>query len=465
MQRIPRAQVAPYPLRARLALKTRIPRAQVAPLLSAQAESLLSQRPFKQTFCFDDVRAGRRWLHCEALARPLPGGRVAWSGYVVDVSTERALQARLLDEVQAKNLFVASASHALRAPLQAITLALARLGEGLLDAEQRAGWQVAQQASGALVQLIDDVLDLARFETGRVRLQPTPVALAALLGQIIEQHRFAADDRGLALSLHLAPDLPEQAQLDALRLRQLLANLIGNALKYTRQGSVTVRAGLDGGAAAVPATAAAPLPATAAATTAAPAIAGWLRVSVQDTGIGIAPEQVLLLFEPFGVLQSGIDANEPGTERRTGLGLAICKRLVQAMQGEITLASAPGVGTEVVLRLPLPTTPAARAGVPAPAQPPPAPPARHGTVLSDRHRPGGDGLALLQQISAEAAASGRRCPSRLLCTGDAGDACAAAAETVLAKPVSVAGLAGALAALGVLPGAPPQVPPDAAPAR
>ena len=233
------------------AIMQRIPRAQVAPLLSAQAESLLSQRPFKQTFCFDDVRAGRRWLHCEALARPLPGGRVAWSGYVVDVSTERALQARLLDEVQAKNLFVASASHALRAPLQAITLALARLGEGLLDAEQRAGWQVAQQASGALVQLIDDVLDLARFETGRVRLQPTPVALAALLGQIIEQHRFAADDRGLALSLHLAPDLPEQAQLDALRLRQLLANLIGNALKYTRQGSVTVRAGLDGGAAAV----------------------------------------------------------------------------------------------------------------------------------------------------------------------------------------------------------------------
>ena len=536
------------------AILQRIPAAQAALLLGAQADSLASQRPFKQTFCFDDLRAGPRWLHCEAVARPLPGARTAWTGYVVDVSTERALQAQLLDAVQTKNLFVASASHELRAPLQAITLALQRLGDGALDAVQRQCWQVAQDSSGALVQLIDDVLDLARFETGRVRLQPAPVKLAPLLARLIEQHRLAADERGLALHLHLAPGLPEQVSLDALRLRQLLANLIGNALKYTRQGGVTVSAGPGlapgletvGGLAGAPAgnvpgcagtalaaaaadaiPAEAPAEAPAAALAAAPAAApptatGWLCLRVRDTGIGIAPAQLPLLFEPFGALQSRGNADEPGAERSTGLGLAICKRLVLAMQGQITLNSTPGVGTEVLLLLPLnlPLTVPLTVPLPGPATlpgpvpaPPPTPlpmatastpglppPGRHGPVLlvdddgvsrllmaemlrragyavveavdaeqalacwrgqdlaaviSDRHMPGIDGLTLLGQISADAAASGRHCPRRLLCTGDADASCADAAETVLAKPVSVARLAGALAALGVMPGPTP----------
>ena len=490
----------------------RIPAEQADALRSAWASSLRSGQPFKQTFQYLGLRPGGadaaalspqpspRWLHCEVTARPAGAGLTAWTGYLVDVSGERALQAQLLDAVQAKNLFVASASHELRAPLQTIGLALHRLGVGPLDAVQRQCWQVAQASSTTLVQLIDDVLDLSRFEAGEVRLQPAPVALGPLLGQIVAQHRLAAEGRGLQLTLQLAPGLPEQAQLDALRLRQLLANLIGNAIKFTLQGSVTVLARLQP--------------------------AGSLELTVQDTGVGIAPEQQHRLFEPFGALQRGApapaalagkatanaagkataDAAGPAAdaERSTGLGLAICKRLVQAMHGSISLHSTPGVGTQVQVVLPLPPLDSSAV---ARATTWPHAALHHGTVLlvdddpvsrqlmaemlrragyavaeaadaqaalacwrqqplaaviSDRHMPGMDGPALLRQIADEAATTGRACPRRLLCTGDADPACAAAADLVLAKPVSVALLGGALATLGVMPGPGPGVDPAAA---
>ena len=486
------------------AMLQRMPADQADTLRGAWASSLRSGQPFKQTFQYLDLPPGGpdaaparqqpspRWLHCEVTARPAAPGLTAWTGYLVDVSGERALQAQLLDAVQAKNLFVASASHELRAPLQTIGLALHRLGSGPLDAVQRQCWQVAQASSTTLVQLIDDVLDLSRFEAGEVRLQPAPVALGPLLGQIVAQHRLAADARGLQLALQLAPGLPEQAQLDALRLRQLLANLIGNAIKFTRQGSVTVVVKLQA--------------------------LGRLELTVQDTGMGIAPEQQHRLFEPFGALQRGAPAPAAvagpaaamamgpaaDAERSTGLGLAICKRLVQAMHGSINLHSTVGVGTQVQVVLPLPALDGSAVASPT-AWPQAA--LRHGTVLlvdddpvsrqlmaemlrragyavveaaepqaalacwrqqplaaviSDRHMPGMDGPTLLRQIADEAAATGRPCPRRLLCTGDADPACAAAADLVLAKPVSVALLSGALATLGVMPGPGPVPQPDPA---
>ncbi len=376
---------------------------------------------------------------------------------------------------------MASASHELRAPLQTITLALARLGVGRLDAGQRALWSMAQQASATLVQLIDDVLDLAHYESGRLRLHNAPVALAPLLQQIVEPHRLAALARGLALHLQLSPALPAQAVVDALRLRQLLANLIGNAVKYTPSGQVTVHAALDDSHADASAGASA-------------AGNGWMRLSVRDTGVGIATERQALLFTPFGSGQAS-GARAAG-ERSHGLGLAICKRLVQAMQGEISLSSQPGQGTEVVLRLPLIGHNApADDTLPAPAAAPAG--QRGGTVLlvdddamsrlllaellraagyavaeagnaddalvlwrsqpvaaviSDRHMPGTDGPTLLRQIADEARAGGRGLPCRILCTGSPAEVLASDADAVLAKPVSPAALRRALLAAGVQPG-------------
>jgi PncC family amidohydrolase len=352
-----------------------------------------------------------------------------------------------VDAVQAKNLFVASASHELRAPLQAITLALARLGQGPLDEAQRQLWQMAQQASATLVQLIDDVLDLAHYESGRLTLHPAPVALAPLLQQIVEPHRLAAQARGLVLQLQLSPALPAQASLDALRLRQLLANLVGNAVKYTPAGQVLVSAVLDDEA---PADGAAPVG------------NGWLRLTVQDTGVGIPPERQAQLFTPFGSPHAATPL--PAGERSHGLGLAICKRLAEAMQGEISLRSQPGQGTEVVVRLPLLAAPGVAA---AQADAPGTGPsglvllvdddalsrlllaellrsAGYGVleaadadeallqwrsqpvaaVVSDRHMPGSDGPTLLHRIADDARSAGRPLPLRVLCTGHPGDAVA-----------------------------------------
>ncbi|GCL65782.1 transporter substrate-binding domain-containing protein [Pseudaquabacterium pictum] len=463
------------------AVALRAPAPQAARLRAARAECLATRQPFKQTAHYNHPLHGPRWLHCEAVARTLEGGRIAWTGYVVDVSSERALQAELVDAVQAKNLFVASASHELRAPLQAITLALARLGQGPLDEAQRLLWQMAQQASGTLVQLIDDVLDLAHYESGRLTLQPASVALVPLLQQIVEPHRLAAQARGLVLQLQLSPALPAQASVDALRLRQLLANLVGNAVKYTPAGQVLVSAVLDGETVAD-----APDAAT-------PVANGWLRLTVRDTGVGIAPERQPLLFTPFSSAQ-GL-ASLPAGERSHGLGLAICKRLAEAMQGEISLRSQPGQGTEVVVRLPLLT-----AATTAPEALPL--PAAGGTadlvllvdddalsrlllaellrsagyrvteaadaaealaqwrgqpvaaVISDRHMPGDDGPTLLQRITDEARAAGRPPPGRILCTGHPGDAAALGVDLVLEKPVTLAALHRALLAAGVHPAAP-----------
>lgn len=458
------------------AVAQRMPASHAAQLQAARAESLAARAPFKQTALYNHPKRGPRWIHCEAAVRTLDDGSIAWTGYVVDVSSERALQAELADAVQAKNLFVASASHELRAPLQAITLALARLEAGPLDAAQRAVWQMAQQAAATLVQLIDDVLDLAHYDSGRLVLRPAPVALPALLQQIIEPHRLAAQSRGLALRLELSPALPAVASLDALRLRQLLANLVGNAVKYTLAGQVLVRAGLDadgdgpGEAASVG--------------------NGWLRILVQDTGVGIAAQQQALLFTPFG---AGPGSGLAGGERSHGLGLAISKRLVQAMQGDISLHSRPGVGTEVLLRLPL-LAPVADAGPAEPAAP--APPPRGSQVLlvdddalsrlllaellraagyvvteaadaaqalaawqaqpvaaviSDRHMPGTDGPALLRRIADEACARGLPPPCRILCTGHPGDPAALGVDAVLDKPVTLAALRRVLSASGVHP--------------
>ena len=476
-----------------------VPPDQVAAVRAAQAHSLRTGEPFKQTFCYQHRQSGPRWLHCEATVRPLAPGRLAWTGYLVDVSSEREMQAELLEAVQAKNLFVANASHELRAPLQTIVLALSHLGSGPLDPAQRQTWRVAKESSDALVRLIDDVLDLARIDAGRIRLQPLPMALQPWLTQIVAQHRLGAEARGLAFELVCLPGLPQTVCLDALRLRQLLSNLIGNAIKYTAQGKVTVTAGPLAGL----------MPQPDELNDSGPQ---WLVLSVRDTGAGISPDQQKSLFEPFGALATGDamadspvagdgqvrpDIDRPPSKggRSTGLGLAICKRLVQAMQGEIMVISQPGMGTEVRVHLPMPTL-AAVGAIPAPGT---TPMLRRGTVLmvdddpvsrllmaemlrrsgyavaeaadavealaiwhsqdlaaviSDRHMPGADGPALLRQIRDEAHAQHRVCPGLVLCTGDTDIAAAAELEVILTKPVSVAQLAQALGSLGVVPGLP-----------
>lgn len=444
-------------------------------LRQARRDSTRRQQPMKLTWRYHDPRRGERWLHCEVALHQLGAGRTAWTGYIVDVSTERALQAQLLDAMQAKNLFVASASHELRGPLQAVTLALQRLSEGPLDAAQRQVCRIAQDSSSALTQLIDDVLDLARYEAGRLTLQPLPLDLPALLAQLVDNHRLAAESRGLRLGLSIDPGLPQRVLADGLRLRQLLVNLIGNAVKYTPQGEVQV---------------------TARRVASADGDGERLLIAVRDTGVGIPLERQHGLFEPFGTLHAPADAPPEGS---TGLGLAICKRLAEAMSGHIALTSEPGHGTTVTLDLPLPPeAPPEPAPEPAPAAAP-RPAAANGArrvvllvdddavsrllmsellqreglevaeaadtrsafarwlrgdvaaVISDHHMPDGTGLALLQRILQEAPAGQR--PRLVLCSGSPPSVELAGSnglDATLRKPVTAAVMRELLRDLGLV---------------
>jgi two-component system sensor histidine kinase EvgS len=225
---------------------------------------------------------------------------------------------------QAKSVFLTTVSHDLRTPLSAII--------GLLELEQ-----LQRQASGAgistlietarqsaleLIVLAGDTLDIARIEAGRLQLAEEPLALRPLLDQCVELFAGLARHRSVDLHVQLDEAADRSFWIDPLRLRQVLHNLIGNALKFTHQGQVAVRAGRQG---------------------------KLLRLEVIDTGCGIDERELSRLFEPFtqGLGQT-VD-----THRGTGLGLSICKRLVELMQGSIRLHSDPGQGTRVVMILPL----------------------------------------------------------------------------------------------------------------
>jgi two-component system sensor histidine kinase EvgS len=279
---------------------------------------------FKMTGAYQHPDGRERWLHAEAVLSRTPGGQDAVTGYVVDVSTERALQAGLAREARARNLLLASASHELRAPTHTLTLALQSLAGEVPAAAQAPAMAVAQDAARTLGQLLNDVLDAARFDAGELTLRPQDFDLHALLATLAQAFDAEARAKGLAFALQRSPDLPALVHGDPLRLKQLLTNLLSNAIKYTPQGRVALAVRQDG---------------------------GTLVAEVDDTGIGISPAQRERLFNPYATLDDPAAPLAP--QGSSGLGLVISQRLAALMGGELELVSASGRGTRVTLRLPL----------------------------------------------------------------------------------------------------------------
>ncbi len=242
---------------------------------------------------------------------------------------------------RAKSAFLAAMSHELRTPLNGV-IGYAQLlqRDARLAADQRERVRIVHQSGEHLLRMINDVLDLAKIEAGKIELRPAPFALAELIADVAAAHAPAAAAKRLAFLKELAPDLPAWVEGDAQKLRQVLDNLLGNAVKFTARGGVTLRAA------------------------AAPAAAGRvaLRISVSDTGPGIAPDDQARLFQPFEQARATRPA-APGT----GLGLAISRALVERMGGTLTFESKPGAGSVFAFGLELPagTSPAARAPAPA----------------------------------------------------------------------------------------------------
>ncbi|HSW04693.1 hybrid sensor histidine kinase/response regulator [Aquabacterium sp.] len=229
---------------------------------------------------------------------------------------------------RAKSSFLAAMSHEMRTPLNGV-LGMIRLalGEPPHSAQRDSYLRHAEASGQSLAEIISDVLDLSRIEAGRLQLESVVFDLHALAESQQALHAPQASARGLRLSLSIAPGVPRTVRGDPARVRQLIVNFLGNALKFTEAGHIELL--LE-------------------APTATGAAAG-VRITVRDTGIGIAPELQQRLFQPF------VQADSSTTRRfgGTGLGLSICRELAQLMGGRVGLHSRPGQGSSFWAELPL----------------------------------------------------------------------------------------------------------------
>jgi PAS domain S-box-containing protein len=260
-------------------------------------------------------------------------------GMIEDVTEANGMHRELEAANTAKTLFLANVSHEVRTPLTMIIGATEILVETDLDAGQGQLADMVNRNSQRLLRLVNDILDFSRLEAGKISLLPAPFRLAEVVDELLEWARPRAVAEGLALSATLDAALPSGVCGDALRISQVLSNLVDNALKYTETGSVDITVRLRPGAAP----------------TAGGVGNGVLNVelAVSDTGVGISRHHVELLFDSF----TQADPNATRSRNGVGLGLAICRDLVDLMGGEIGAESTPGLGTTFTVVLPLVAVP------------------------------------------------------------------------------------------------------------
>ena len=256
------------------------------------------------------------------------GGAGHTLSFVLDISERKQMEEDLVRArlgadaaAQAKSEFLANMSHEIRTPLNGILGLSCLLEEESIPDDLRPMMGLIRASGEVLRRVLDDVLDFSKIDSGRLELEEEPFDLRTCLQWGFELFRQAAAEKDLACSLHFDDRLPARVSGDATRLRQVTANLMSNAVKFTHRGSIEMEAHLA---------------------EAAPANGRHLiRVSVRDTGIGIPDDRVDRLFQSF----SQVDASTSRCYGGTGLGLAISKRLVEMMGGEIRVESRVGEGT------------------------------------------------------------------------------------------------------------------------
>ena len=240
--------------------------------------------------------------------------------------------ARLEELAQVKSEFLAHMSHELRTPLTAILgFAQLMLRSPSLAADHRKSLAIIHSSGEHLLDLINDVLDMAKIESGRITFDPTDLDLDLVLHNILSMMNARAEEKGLALDFYRAPDVPRYVRTDERKLRQVLLNLLGNAIKFTAKGGVALRVSYAAER-ETPTSTAGPM----------------LRFEVQDTGVGIAPGEMDSLFQAFSQTASGKQSQEG-----TGLGLPISRRFVQVMGGDLTASSQFGRGSTFAFEVPI----------------------------------------------------------------------------------------------------------------
>ena len=284
------------------------------------------------------VTGGQVTVECRLTLHRRADKVVGVSGVARDVTDRKKWERELIRArdaaeaaVQMKSEFVATVSHEIRTPMNAILGMADLLLDTKLDEEQRDCAQMLRQSAEGLLTILNDILDFSRLEAHKLSIASAPFDLAEVVREVTELLSLQASQKGLTLSRHTVPPRLPLLLGDAGRIRQVLFNLAGNAVKFTERGEVCVRV------------------------TAAPASAGRLsvRIEVSDTGIGIQEHKLPQMFDMFTQADAGFSRRFGGA----GLGLAISKRLVELMGGHISLTSRTGEGTTAWFELTLETVP------------------------------------------------------------------------------------------------------------
>ena len=323
-----------------------------AAFLSSMAESATTLEPWNADYRIVLPDGRTKWLMITAQPERVGDDETLWHGFITDISERQAMVAELGDyrdhleylvEVRTADLeaaraeaehlahvkseFLANMSHEIRTPLHGM-LGLAHIGirNTTDDSKAHLMFDKIIHSGNLLVGIINDILDFSKMEAGKLKIESTEVDLSLVLAESLELVQERADTKQLSLMLSKADDLPPACLGDSLRLRQILLNLLANAIKFTERGSVTLEA---------------------------TRIDSQIVFRIIDTGIGITPEQASYIFNPF-------EQGDSSTTRRfggTGLGLAITARLIELMGGSISVDSTPGQGSCFEVRLPyLPAT-------------------------------------------------------------------------------------------------------------
>ncbi len=276
---------------------------------------------------------GVRWHLGFARPEKLEDGSVIWHGFINDITPMKEMEGELIaarnaaDAAnRAKSDFLANMSHEIRTPMNGVIGMLQLLRYTKLIPEQQGYLNDIETSADNLLSLINDILDLSKVESGKVELENTEFSLKSALNAVFSMQQSRVMEKGVQYSAQLEPNLPEKVCGDQLRVKQILLNLISNAVKFTEQGAITVEAAL---------------------------LEQFndhviVQITVSDTGIGISAEALGKIFDPF----TQADASTSRKFGGTGLGLAICRQLAELMGGRIWAESEVGKGSRFNLELP-----------------------------------------------------------------------------------------------------------------